>query len=136
VGREADAAVGGVLEVVVGLVPVLPVPLAEIHADLGVQMEVAAHAVHGQAGGHRERAIGGERHVESPHDALPVEPRLVQPVLAPVVALLGLQVIHAEQHAEVVLKGEVRIDGKPGFGPSAAGAPAIRSVEDGVHGLS
>jgi hypothetical protein len=136
VGPEADAAIAGVLELVAGLVPVLPVPLAQVHAHSGVQMEVPAHAVHGQAGGHRERAIVVERHVESPDHALSVKPRLVEPVLAPVIPLLGLQIIHPEQHAEVVLKGEVRIDGKPGFGPSAAGAPAIRSVEDGVHGLS
>ena len=53
---------------------------------------------------------GPQLHPQPPHGAVPVQPGGVQPGLAPVVALVGVEIGDPEEHPEVVPVGDERID--------------------------
>ena len=74
-----------------------------------VEMQLVAGRVERESRLHDELAPLVEADVESPHHAFAVQPGVVQANLAARIGLRRLEVVDAEQHAEVVLQRRVRI---------------------------
>jgi hypothetical protein len=88
-------------------------PCAQVDAGVALEVQLVAGAVERQPARDADFALRlVERHPEPPHHALAVQPGVVQPHLAAVIRLLGLEVLHAQQHAEVVVQGVEGTDGQ------------------------
>jgi len=77
-------------------------PTRDVDARHLLQHELAPQAVNREPGLHPDLArVEIEADPQSPDRALVVEPGAVQPHLAPVVGVDGLEIVDPQQHAEV-----------------------------------
>jgi len=105
---------------------VLRVPRGDAQARGVVEVELPAGAVKRQPAVDADlAAVDGD--AEAPDDAVAVEPGVVQPLLAVVEALLDLEVVDAEQHAEVEPERRIRIGRQRA---AVAGAAVGEGVRD------
>ncbi len=124
------------------LVPVLGVPGTHIDAGVLVEVQLVPGAVERQPRLHQqlagERRAGGARlrrqDVEAPHHAGAVEPGVVEPHLAARVALCGLEVVGAEQHAELVADRQEGVHRQDGAVLARAHLETRREVGGVGHG--
>jgi hypothetical protein len=111
-------------------------PLADVETGQPIEVQFMAGSVEGQP------AIDGqllpivERDVEAPDDAFAMKPCVVEPDLAARIRLSRLEVVDAEQHAEMELQRGERADGQQPAFLSLAGELARGFVDNrGGHRL-